>query len=147
MLPLLAHSRLFSLIARCLIGEIDEAIDNSTDLSTIRADPIPPIRYGWANRTILNQKTSLHNPLPARAQGVHDWSGNLVDCKEIKNSISNLWHHCFAAFNLQIPSWQFYFFLVVIRQVRHALSLLLLRRLSRTTLASVKVWLSVCTVQ
>ncbi|KAJ3571946.1 hypothetical protein NP233_g3425 [Leucocoprinus birnbaumii] len=28
-----------------LIGEIDEAIDSSIDLSTIRADPIPPIRY------------------------------------------------------------------------------------------------------
>ncbi|KAF9530307.1 Sm-like ribonucleoprotein [Crepidotus variabilis] len=30
----------------CLIGEIDEAIDSSADLSTIRAEPIPPIRYG-----------------------------------------------------------------------------------------------------
>ena len=28
-----------------LIGEIDEERDNSIDLSTIRADPIPPIRY------------------------------------------------------------------------------------------------------
>ncbi|GLB42045.1 putative snRNP Sm proteins [Lyophyllum shimeji] len=28
-----------------LIGEIDEAIDSSVDLSTIRAEPIPPIRY------------------------------------------------------------------------------------------------------
>ncbi|KAF9010005.1 hypothetical protein BDQ17DRAFT_1388035 [Cyathus striatus] len=28
-----------------LIGELDEAIDSSVDLSTIRADPIPPIRY------------------------------------------------------------------------------------------------------
>ena len=28
-----------------LIGEIDEEKDRSTDLSTIRADPIPPIRY------------------------------------------------------------------------------------------------------
>lgn len=31
---------------RCLIGEIDEEIDKSTDLSTIHAEPIPPIRYG-----------------------------------------------------------------------------------------------------
>ncbi|KAF9051354.1 hypothetical protein BJ165DRAFT_1524299 [Panaeolus papilionaceus] len=30
----------------CLIGEIDEEIDKSTDLSTIHAEPIPPIRYG-----------------------------------------------------------------------------------------------------
>ncbi|KAH9039203.1 Sm-like ribonucleoprotein [Lactarius hengduanensis] len=28
-----------------LIGEIDEERDNSIDLTTIRADPIPPIRY------------------------------------------------------------------------------------------------------
>ncbi|KXN92157.1 N-alpha-acetyltransferase 38, NatC auxiliary subunit [Leucoagaricus sp. SymC.cos] len=28
-----------------LIGELDEAIDSSIDLSTIRADPIPPIRH------------------------------------------------------------------------------------------------------
>ncbi|KAJ3513173.1 hypothetical protein NMY22_g15119 [Coprinellus aureogranulatus] len=28
-----------------LIGELDEAIDQSTDLSTIRAEPLPPIRY------------------------------------------------------------------------------------------------------
>ncbi|KAG6811029.1 hypothetical protein H0H92_009299 [Tricholoma furcatifolium] len=28
-----------------LIGEIDDAIDSAADLSTIRADPIPPIRY------------------------------------------------------------------------------------------------------
>ncbi|KAH9061088.1 Sm-like ribonucleoprotein [Lactarius vividus] len=28
-----------------LIGEIDEERDSSIDLSTIRADPIPPIRY------------------------------------------------------------------------------------------------------
>jgi U6 snRNA-associated Sm-like protein LSm8 len=28
-----------------LIGEIDEERDRSIDLSTIRADPIPPIRY------------------------------------------------------------------------------------------------------
>ncbi|KZS96297.1 LSM-domain-containing protein [Sistotremastrum niveocremeum HHB9708] len=28
-----------------LVGEVDAAIDESVDLSTIRADPIPPIRY------------------------------------------------------------------------------------------------------
>jgi U6 snRNA-associated Sm-like protein LSm8 len=28
-----------------LIGEMDEAIDQSVDLSTIRAEPIPPLRY------------------------------------------------------------------------------------------------------
>lgn len=28
-----------------LIGELDEAMDASVDLSTIRADPLPPIRY------------------------------------------------------------------------------------------------------
>ncbi|EIW78336.1 Sm-like ribonucleo protein [Coniophora puteana RWD-64-598 SS2] len=28
-----------------LIGEIDDAVDSSVDLSTIRAEPIPPIRY------------------------------------------------------------------------------------------------------
>ncbi|EAU89286.1 hypothetical protein CC1G_03551 [Coprinopsis cinerea okayama7 len=28
-----------------LIGELDEEIDKTTDLSTIRAEPIPPIRY------------------------------------------------------------------------------------------------------
>ncbi|KAI0064388.1 Sm-like ribonucleoprotein [Artomyces pyxidatus] len=28
-----------------LIGEIDEDKDRSVDLSTIRADPLPPIRY------------------------------------------------------------------------------------------------------
>jgi len=28
-----------------LIGEIDEERDRATDLSTIRAEPIPPIRY------------------------------------------------------------------------------------------------------
>lgn len=30
---------------RLLIGEMDEAQDNAVDLSTIRADPIAPIRY------------------------------------------------------------------------------------------------------
>ncbi|KIM47043.1 hypothetical protein M413DRAFT_63963 [Hebeloma cylindrosporum] len=30
----------------CLVGEIDEEIDKSADLATIRAEPIPPIRYG-----------------------------------------------------------------------------------------------------
>lgn len=29
-----------------LVGEIDEEVDQSVDLSTIRAEPIPPIRYG-----------------------------------------------------------------------------------------------------
>ncbi|CAA7264397.1 unnamed protein product [Cyclocybe aegerita] len=29
-----------------LVGELDEEIDKSVDLSTIRAEPIPPIRYG-----------------------------------------------------------------------------------------------------
>ncbi|KAI0346447.1 LSM-domain-containing protein [Trametopsis cervina] len=28
-----------------LIGEIDEATDQAVDLSTIRAEPLPPIRY------------------------------------------------------------------------------------------------------
>ncbi|EIN08468.1 LSM-domain-containing protein [Punctularia strigosozonata HHB-11173 SS5] len=28
-----------------LIGELDEAIDKSVDLSTVRAEPLPPIRY------------------------------------------------------------------------------------------------------
>jgi len=28
-----------------LIGEIDDALDNAVDLSTIHAEPIPPIRY------------------------------------------------------------------------------------------------------
>jgi len=28
-----------------LIGEIDPAVDGAVDLSTIRAEPIPPIRY------------------------------------------------------------------------------------------------------
>ncbi|KAG6918404.1 hypothetical protein DXG01_014807 [Tephrocybe rancida] len=28
-----------------LIGEIDEALDAAVDLSTIHAEPIPPIRY------------------------------------------------------------------------------------------------------
>ncbi|CAL1699409.1 unnamed protein product [Somion occarium] len=28
-----------------LIGELDEALDQSVDLSTVRAEPLPPIRY------------------------------------------------------------------------------------------------------
>ncbi|KIJ28175.1 hypothetical protein M422DRAFT_37418 [Sphaerobolus stellatus SS14] len=28
-----------------LIGELDTALDSAVDLSTIRAEPIPPIRY------------------------------------------------------------------------------------------------------
>nr|GAT57334.1 predicted protein [Mycena chlorophos] len=28
-----------------LIGELDEAVDQAVDLTTIRAEPIPPIRY------------------------------------------------------------------------------------------------------
>ncbi|KAG5646763.1 hypothetical protein DXG03_002449 [Asterophora parasitica] len=28
-----------------LIGEIDDALDSAVDLATIRAEPIPPIRY------------------------------------------------------------------------------------------------------
>ncbi|KAF5381281.1 hypothetical protein D9615_008356 [Tricholomella constricta] len=28
-----------------LIGEIDDALDAAVDLSTVRAEPIPPIRY------------------------------------------------------------------------------------------------------
>jgi U6 snRNA-associated Sm-like protein LSm8 len=38
-------SRLFYL-HRCLVGELDEEIDKSVDLASIRAEPIPPIRYG-----------------------------------------------------------------------------------------------------
>ena len=30
---------------RVLIGELDEATDKAVDLSTIRAEPLPPIRY------------------------------------------------------------------------------------------------------
>jgi U6 snRNA-associated Sm-like protein LSm8 len=30
----------------CLVGEIDEEIDKSVDLDSIRAEPLPPIRYG-----------------------------------------------------------------------------------------------------
>ena len=28
-----------------LIGEIDDALDHATDLASVRAEPIPPIRY------------------------------------------------------------------------------------------------------
>ncbi|EMD35620.1 hypothetical protein CERSUDRAFT_116344 [Gelatoporia subvermispora B] len=28
-----------------LIGELDDAVDQSVDLSTVRAEPLPPIRY------------------------------------------------------------------------------------------------------
>ncbi len=48
---LFAHARVPLRAAYCtrvysiLIGEIDEERDSSIDLSTIRADPIPPIRY------------------------------------------------------------------------------------------------------
>ncbi|KAG7441116.1 Sm-like ribonucleoprotein [Guyanagaster necrorhizus] len=28
-----------------LIGELDETVDEAVDLSTIRAEPLPPIRY------------------------------------------------------------------------------------------------------
>lgn len=34
-----------TLSSSALIGEIDDAIDQAVDLSTIRAEPIPPIRY------------------------------------------------------------------------------------------------------
>ena len=34
-----------TVIRSALIGEIDDAIDQAVDLSTIRAEPIPPIRY------------------------------------------------------------------------------------------------------
>ena len=48
--PLFTHVSLHALITvhpylSILIGEIDEERDNAIDLSTIRADPIPPIRY------------------------------------------------------------------------------------------------------
>ena len=36
------------MLCSCLVGEIDEEIDKSVDLSSIRAEPIPPIRYGWS---------------------------------------------------------------------------------------------------
>ena len=39
---ILSFTRSFS----SLVGEIDEEVDQSVDLSTIRAEPIPPIRYG-----------------------------------------------------------------------------------------------------
>lgn len=29
----------------CLIGEVDEEADQALDLTTIRAEPLPPIRY------------------------------------------------------------------------------------------------------
>jgi U6 snRNA-associated Sm-like protein LSm8 len=40
-----ACSPTFPAINSILIGEIDEEHDRTIDLSTIRADPIPPIRY------------------------------------------------------------------------------------------------------
>lgn len=42
-----APVRILALTPTCsaLIGEIDGAIDQAVDLSTIRAEPIPPIRY------------------------------------------------------------------------------------------------------
>jgi U6 snRNA-associated Sm-like protein LSm8 len=40
-LPTAPHN----LSCRILIGELDEEIDQSTDLSTIRAEPLPPVRY------------------------------------------------------------------------------------------------------
>ena len=48
--PLFTHVSLHALLTihlyfSILIGEIDEERDNAIDLSTIRADPIPPIRY------------------------------------------------------------------------------------------------------
>lgn len=33
------------LLCSVLIGELDEAADQAADLSTIRAEPIPPIHY------------------------------------------------------------------------------------------------------
>jgi U6 snRNA-associated Sm-like protein LSm8 len=42
------HSTLvnpLTLTLSVLIGEIDEAIDQAVDLGSIRAEPIPPIRY------------------------------------------------------------------------------------------------------
>jgi U6 snRNA-associated Sm-like protein LSm8 len=43
--PLIVIS-FISLNHSCLVGEIDEETDKSVDLSAIRAEPIPPIRYG-----------------------------------------------------------------------------------------------------
>lgn len=40
-----AESHLFCHFVSVLIGEVDEAIDAAADLSSIRADPLPPIRY------------------------------------------------------------------------------------------------------
>lgn len=37
--------RVLNISYSALVGEVDAAIDESVDLSTIRADPIPPIRY------------------------------------------------------------------------------------------------------
>jgi len=36
-----------------LIGEIDDAVDQAVDLSTIHAEPIPPIRY-WEEQSITD---------------------------------------------------------------------------------------------
>lgn len=45
--PSPVKNKIFSLTLTCsaLIGEIDDAIDQAVDLSSIRAEPIPPIRY------------------------------------------------------------------------------------------------------
>ena len=42
-----AEKKTFHLTFTCsaLIGEIDDAIDQAVDLSSIRAEPLPPIRY------------------------------------------------------------------------------------------------------
>lgn len=48
--PRVYFSRMYVLMdglldIRVLIGEIDDAVDQAVDLSTIHAEPIPPIRY------------------------------------------------------------------------------------------------------
>jgi len=51
---------------RILIGELDEAIDNSTDLPSIRADPILPIRYWSSSYDVLVLTVLLYHSLAKR---------------------------------------------------------------------------------
>lgn len=45
LIPMPYFCSLSRFLSSILIGELDTAVDNAVDLSTIRAEPIPPIRY------------------------------------------------------------------------------------------------------
>jgi len=95
-------TRFLFLFSRCLVGEIDEEVDKSVDLSTIHAEPIPPIRYGWTRivpttqGSLRRMEWNIENILCANPLHIPDlltaWSVFLLSSYAESGVTTTSWH-------------------------------------------------------